>query len=257
MSRKSAIWIDPSGQLKKMRHAGAVCPEHLDWPIVRYASIGSGNYATMVAMMAVVVILSSIGASKGVVFGPVITDGAFFLFPLAYILGDMITEIYGPRAAKRAIITGFVASIASVLIYAVVIALPGFTDDYGTAHQQALELALGPVWQIVLASMVGYAGGQTTNSLIMWTGKRRHSEKRLYQRLASSTGAGEAVDTILFCTIAAPVIGITTVNQWLSYTFFGYLWKILVQFALMPITGHVIGWVKKKEPSYWQHEPAV
>ena len=52
--------------------------------------------------MAVVVVLSSIGASKGVVFGPVITDGGFFLFPFAYIIGDMITEVYGPRAAKRA-----------------------------------------------------------------------------------------------------------------------------------------------------------
>ncbi len=231
-------------------------PEPLDWPTVRYASIGSGNYAIMLATMAVVVVLSSIGASKGVVFGPVITDGAFFLFPLAYILGDMITEVYGPRAAKRAIITGFVANAASVLIYAILIALPGFDDDYGIAHQQALELALGPVWQVVLASMAGYAGGQTTNSLIMWSGKRRHSEKRLYQRLASSTGAGEAVDTIVFCTIAAPVIGITTFNQWLSYTFFGFLWKILVQYALMPVTARAIGWLKKKEPTYWGDAPA-
>ena len=164
-------------------------PPDLNWapvneqPQVRYASIGSGNFATMLAVRVLVVVLSSIGASKGVVIGPVITDGAFFLFPLAYILGDMITEIYGPRAAKRAIITGFVASIASVLIYAVVIALPGFTDDYGTAHQQALELALGPVWQAEganhhpdIAFGWGFArvtfsthsaGGVTMNDLIM------------------------------------------------------------------------------------------
>ena len=71
-------------------------PPDLNWapvneqPQVRYASIGSGNFATMLAVMVLVVVLSSIGASKGVVIGPVITDGAFFLFPLAYILGDMI-----------------------------------------------------------------------------------------------------------------------------------------------------------------------
>ena len=226
----------------------------LDWPNVRYASTGSGNYATLLAAMAVVVVLSSIGASKGVVFGPVITDGGFFLFPFAYIIGDMITEVYGPRAAKRAIITGFLANAVSVLFYTILLLLPGFADDYGVAHQQALEFALGPVWQVVLASLVGYAGGQTTNSLIMWAGKRRHAEKRLYQRLASSTGAGEAIDTILFCTIAAPVIGITTFNEWLSYTFFGFCWKIVVQYSLMPVTARAIGWLKQKEPSYWSQD---
>ena len=217
---------------------------------MRYASIGPGHYATMLAAMVMVVVLSSIGASKGVVFGPIITDGAFWLFPLAYILGDMITEIYGPRAARRAIITGFVANLAAVLVYAVIIALPGFDDDYGLAKQSALETALGPVWIIVAASLLGYAGGQSVNSLIMWAGKRRNAESRLYRRLISSTGAGEAVDTIIFCTIAATAIGIDSFAQWGSYTFFGFLWKVLVQLALIPVTGRIIGWVKKHEPSY-------
>lgn len=219
-------------------------------PQIRYADIGTGHFATMLAAMVLVVVLSSIGASKGVVFGPVITDAAFFLFPLAYILGDMITEIYGPRAAKRAIVTGFVANGFSVLMYTVIIWLPGFTDEFGIAKQQGLEVALGPVWIVVLASMLGYAGGQSTNSLIMWAGKRRNAESRLYRRLASSTGAGEAVDTIIFCTVAARAIGIDTLGQWASYTFFGFLWKVVVQLALIPVTARVIGWVKRHEPSY-------
>ncbi len=217
---------------------------------MKSASIGSGHFATMLAAMVLVVVLSSIGASKAVVFGPVITDAAFFLFPLAYILGDMITEIYGPQAAKRAIITGFLANGFSVLIYTVVIWLPGFTDEFGLEKQRGLEVALGPVWLVVLASMLGYAGGQSTNSLIMWAGKRRNQESRLYRRLASSTGVGEAVDTIIFCTVASPAIGIDTFAQWASYTFFGYLWKVLVQLALIPVTARVIGWVKRNEPSY-------
>lgn len=217
---------------------------------VKYASIGSGHYATMLAAMVLVVVLSSIGASKGVVFGPVITDAAFFLFPLAYILGDMITEVYGPRAAKRAITTGFCANGFSVLIYALIIALPGFTDDFGLAKQDALEVALGPVWLVVLASMLGYLGGQSTNSLIMWAGKRRNSEARLYRRLASSTGVGEAVDTIIFCSVAAAAIGIDSFEQWANYAFVGYLWKVVVQLSLIPVTARVIGWVKRHEPSY-------
>jgi len=204
----------------------------------------------MLSAMVLVVVLSGIGGSKGVVFGPVITDAAFFMFPVAYILGDMITEIYGPLAARRAIVTGFCANGLSVLVYALIIVLPGFTDDYGVAKQQALEVALGPVWLVVLASMLGYATGQSVNSLIMWTGKRRHLESRLYRRLFSSSGVGEAVDTVIFCTVASPALGIDGLGQWANYTFFGFVWKVLVQYALIPVTGRVIGWVKRHEPTY-------
>ncbi len=215
-----------------------------------YAGIGSGQFATMLTAMTMVVVLSAIGASKGVVFGPVITDGAFFLFPLAYILGDMITEVYGPKAARQAIATGFVANLAAVLVYSLIIWLPGFDDERGLAKQAALAGALGPVWLVVLASMLGYAAGQSVNSVIMWLGKRRNRESRLYRRLVSSTGAGEAVDTIVFCSVASTVIGISSLGQWASYTFFGFLWKVVVQLALIPVTGRVICWVKRREPSY-------
>lgn len=215
-----------------------------------YATIGSGNYAVLVALMAVVVVLSSIGGSKGVVFGPVITDGGFFLFPLAYICGDIITEVYGARAARRAILTGFAASVLAVISYAVIIVLPGFDDDYGNAKQQALEVALGPVWQIVLASVLGFLAGQNLNTLVMSLMKRRQRERGLFARMMSSTGLGEFVDTLVFCTVAATAIGITTVGQWANYTFFGFLYKTLLQYALMPVTAVVIGRLKRVEPTY-------
>lgn len=217
---------------------------------VAYATIGSGNYAVLAALMAVVVVLSNIGGSKGVLFGPVITDGGFFLFPLAYICGDIITEIYGARAARRAIVIGFAASVLSVITYAVIIQLPGFDDDYGIAKQQALEVALGPVWQIVLASVLGFLAGQNLNTLVMSLMKRRHQERGLVARMVSSTGVGEFVDTLVFCTVAATAIGITTVGQWVNYTFFGFLYKTLLQYALMPVTAFVIGRIKRYEPTY-------
>lgn len=215
-----------------------------------FADVGSPHYAMMLAAICVVVILSGIGASKGVVFGPIITDGGFFLFPLAYILGDVITEVYGGRAARRAIIMGFIANITSVLCYALIIALPGFTDDYGLQKQTALEGALGPVWQVVLAGLLGYAGGQTLNTLVMLVMKRRSREKGLFARLASSTGVGEFVDTLIFCTVAATAIGISSVGQWANYTFFGFLYKVIVQYAAMPVTAVFIRWLKRHEPSY-------
>lgn len=218
-------------------------------PLV-YADIGSRFYAYLLAGVTIVVILSGIGASKGVMIGPVITDAAFFLFPLAYILGDVITEVYGPAAARRAIIVGFVANVTSVGVYQLIIVLPGFTDDYGLAKQQALETALGPVWQVVLAGLLGYAAGQSLNSFTMWLGKRRHGERGLFGRLLSATGLGEAVDTIVFCTVAATAIGISTIEQWANYTFFGFLYKTLVQYAAIPLTALAIRRLKKHEPTY-------
>jgi uncharacterized integral membrane protein (TIGR00697 family) len=215
-----------------------------------YADTGSSRYAFLLATMCVVVILSGIGASKGVRIGPIITDGGFFLFPAAYIIGDMVTEIYGLRAARRAIIGGFAANILSAASYWVIIALPGFDDDFGRAKQQALEVALGPVWQVVLAGILGFVCGQTVNSLIMWVGKKRRLEAGLLGRLAGSTGAGEFVDTVVFCTVAAPVIGITGLGQWANYVGFGFLYKVAVQYAVMPLTAALIRRIKRAEPSY-------
>ncbi|GAA4048335.1 queuosine precursor transporter [Arthrobacter methylotrophus] len=201
--------------------------------------------------MAVVVILSNIGAAKGVAFGPIITDGGFFLFPLAYILGDVMSEIYGFKVARKAIITSFALSAFASLCYWIIIALPGFNDDYGTAKQAAIEGALGPVPQIVLASLLAFFAGQTINSLILVKMKARSGEKTLWARLMGSSGVGEFVDTLIFCSIAASVIGITDFGGFVNYLVVGFVYKVGVQYILVPVTSLVIGWIKKREPSYW------
>jgi uncharacterized integral membrane protein (TIGR00697 family) len=200
--------------------------------------------------MCVVVIISNIGGSKGVQLGPITTDGGFFLFPLAYVLGDITTEIYGMKAARRGILMGFLMAILAVLCFWVIIALPGFGDSYSTEHDAAIAAALGPVWQIVAASLCGFVAGQLTNSLIMTRLKSHYLERGLVGRLMGSTGVGELVDTVIFCTIAAPVVGITSFGQWVNYAFFGFLWKTLVEYALIPVTTRVIAWIKKREPTY-------
>lgn len=215
-----------------------------------YAQRGSSHFDVLVALMAVVIVLSNIGASKGVQLGPIVTDGGFFLFPIAYIVGDVISEVYGFRAARRATLLGFGASVLAVASFWVMIHLPGFGDDYGLAKQSAFETALGPVWQIVLASVVGFLAGQLSNAWVMARLKRRSHERHLVLRLMGSTGVGEALDTVLFCTIAASAIGITSLGQWANYVFFGFLWKTLVEYAFVPLTRLVIGWLKRHEPSY-------
>lgn len=215
-----------------------------------FASIGSPYFGIMLSFMAVVLILSNIGASKGVAIGPIVTDGGFFLFPLAYILGDVISEVYGFKVARKAIFTTFALSVFASLCYWVIIALPGFDDEYGIAKQSALEGALGPVPQIVLASLLAFLAGQTINSWILVKMKARTGEKSLWARLMGSSGAGEFVDTLIFCSIAASVIGITDFGMFLNYVVVGFLYKTMVEFLFVPVTALVIGWVKKREPSY-------
>lgn len=216
----------------------------------RYASIGSPIYGILLAAMAVVVILSNIGASKGVQFGPIITDGGFFLFPLAYVLGDVVSEVYGFRAARRAIFTTFALSVFASACYWVIIVLPGFADDYGVAKQAAIEEALGPVPLIVLGSLLAFLAGQTINSWIMVRMKARSGEKTLWARLMGSSGLGEFVDTLIFCAIASPIIGITDVGSYLNYAVVGFVYKTGVEYILVPVTSLVIRAIKRAEPTY-------
>lgn len=212
-----------------------------------FASAGSPYFSTVLALMAVVVILSNVGAAKGVTFGPIVTDGGFFLFPLAYILGDVISEVYGFKAARRAIITTFALAAFSTLCFWIMIELPA-ADWYD--GQEALERALGPVWLIVLASLLGFLVGQTLNSWVLVKMKERFGERGLVGRLMGSTGVGEFADTLIFCSIAATVIGITDLPTFINYVVVGFLYKTAVEVLFVPVTTLVIRWFKRREPSY-------
>lgn len=136
------------------------------------------------------------------------------------------------------------------LCYWVIIILPGFNDDYGTAKQAAIEGALGPVPQIVLASLLAFLAGQTINSWILVKMKARTGEKSLWARLMGSSVVGEFVDTLIFCSIAASVIGITDAGSFVNYVLVGFVYKTAVEFLFVPVTVLVVGWIKKREPSY-------
>jgi uncharacterized integral membrane protein (TIGR00697 family) len=217
-----------------------------------FASAGSPYFSTVLALMAVVVILSNVGAAKGVTFGPIVTDGGFFLFPLAYILGDVISEVYGFKVARRAIITTFVLAAFSTLCFWIMIQLPAAEWYDG---QEALERTLGPVWLIVLASLLGFLVGQTLNSWVLVKMKERFGERGLVGRLMSSTGVGEFADTLIFCSIAATVIGITDMPTFINYVVVGFVYKTAVEFLFVPVTTLVIRWFKRREPSYELQAP--
>ena len=105
--------------------------------------------------------------------------------------------------------------------------------------------------QILLASMAGFVAGELLNSYVLVAMKARTGEGTLWARLLGSTVAGELADTTIFCLIAASAIGISTGSDLLNYIVVGFVWKTLVEAVVMPVTYVTIGFIKKREPSYW------
>jgi hypothetical protein len=209
-----------------------------------YIPVQKSAYPVLLALFTTIFVLSNIVSTKGVQVGPLVTDGAFFLFPAAYVIGDVISECYGFRAARRAVWTGFLAMIIAVSTFYVAILLPAASFYEG---QAAFAATLGLVPRIVVASLSGYAAGQLLNAWLLTLMKDRLGERGLWKRLLGSTVVGEFGDTLIFCLIAAPVIGISTVGDTANYVVVGFVWKTLVEVAVMPITYLVIRRIKAHE----------
>ena len=212
---------------------------------VQFAQESIGLYPYLIAIFCGLLLISNIGAVKLIEFGPIITDGGAFLFPLVYIVGDVLSEVYGFKATRKAIFTGFGLSILASLTFLLVQFSPPATD---WPNQTAFETILGFVPQIVLASISGYLVGQLLNSYVLVKIKEKTKEKYLWLRLIGSTAVGELADTIVFCSIA--FYGIITGVDFIKYVVIGYLYKTLLEVLLLPITYKVIKFVKKKELSY-------
>ena len=209
-----------------------------------YIPVQKSAYPVLLALFTTIFVLSNIVSTKGVQVGPLVTDGAFFLFPAAYVIGDVISECYGFRAARRAVWTGFLAMIIAVSTFYVAILLPAASFYEG---QAAFAVTLGLVPRIVVASLSGYAAGQLLNAWLLTLMKDRLGERGLWKRLLGSTVVGEFGDTLIFCLIAAPVIGISTVGDTANYVVVGFVWKMLVEVTVMPITYLVIRRIKAHE----------
>lgn len=225
-----------------------------------FADVSRSYYPTFVALFTATLLISNICATKGVAFLvdyevslgpiqilPIITDGGFFLFPLAYIIGDVLSEVYGFKAARRAIFLGFGALILGALCFWLLLALPP-ADFY--EHQSSLEAVVGVYPRLLLAGLAGYLVGQLLNSATLVLIKERTKEKHLWARLLGSTIVGEFADTLIFCSIAAGAIGIDSWSTFFNYLIIGFLWKTLIEVLVMPVTYLVIGHVKKNEPTY-------
>jgi queuosine precursor transporter len=225
-----------------------------------FARVAHSYYPIIVALFTATLIISNVCATKGVSFFgdsdvslgplqilPINTDGAFFLFPLAYVLGDILSEVYGFYATRRAILTGFGSLLLATLCFWIAVELPA-ADFY--ENQDAFQTVVGVVPRLVVAGLAAYLVGQLLNSLVLVLIKKRTHEKHLWARLIGSTVVGELADTIIFCSIAAGAIGISTWRDFINYVIVGFLWKTLVEVLVMPVTYQAISFIKKREPTY-------
>ena len=219
-------------------------------PGERSASAGS-RYALISAAFVGILLISNVVAVKPIAFGaitiggtslPLVFDGGVFLFPLAYILGDVLAEVYGLRASRRAILTAFgLALVASLTILAVQVSPPAA----GWENQEAFAAVLGFVPRIVAASLVAFLVGQLVNAWVLDRMRKSTGGRFLRTRLIGSTVAGQLIDTLLFCTIA--FAGIITGVDFVMYVVLGYVVKVLAEIVLLPLTTRVIAMVRRAE----------
>jgi uncharacterized integral membrane protein (TIGR00697 family) len=178
-----------------------------------------------------ILLISNTVAVKIIQVGPLFLTGATFIFPISYIFGDILTEVYGYKASRKIIWAGFLALILMSFFYWLVQILPSapFWNN-----QKAYELILGAVPRIVLGSVVGYFFGEFSNSYVMSKMKILTNGKHLWTRTVGSTIVGEAVDSILFVSIS--FLGIIPLNGLISMILSIYIIKVVYEVLITPFT---------------------
>ena len=199
-------------------------------------------YDLILASFAVLFLISNLSATKLVSFGPIITDGGAILFPLTYILGDVLTEVYGYKYAKKAIWVGFGVMLLGVAAFTIVRYLPA-APEY--TDQEAFETILGFFPRIVLASLLAFLAGSLLNSISLIKIRSATHGKALWARLIGSTMVGEFFDTLIFGVVA--FAGILSNYDLFKFILIGWVFKTGTEIVLLPITYRVIDWVKRIE----------
>ncbi|PKO99583.1 MAG: transporter [Bacteroidetes bacterium HGW-Bacteroidetes-9] len=196
----------------------------------------------IMALFVAVLLISNLASTKIVSMWMFTFDGGTILFPLSYIFGDILTEVYGYQRSRKVIWTGFGAALLMSLVLWVVQELPPAAD---WQNQQAYESLLGFVPRIVLASLVAYFGGAFSNAFLMSKLKIKTKGKFLWIRTIGSTLVGEGIDTAIFCMVA--FYGILPNELLISIIISNYIFKSGVEILFTPITYAIVNFLKKRE----------
>lgn len=200
----------------------------------------------MAAFVAILLLSNVIGAAKPAAIsinGEEWVFGAGILFfPLGYVIGDILTEVYGYARARRVIWAGFAGVVFMAFMSWVVVSLP---PAAGWEGQAAYESVFGQVWRIVIASITAFWVGEFVNSYVMARMKVWTRGKHLWSRTIGSTFFGQGVDSLIFYPLAFWGVWENEVVVTVMVTNWGL--KILWEVVLTPVTYAVVGWLKRRE----------
>ncbi len=189
-----------------------------------------------------VLLISNIASTKIVDFGVFTFDAGTLLFPLSYIFGDILTEVYGYKRSRKVIWLGFFMALLMSIVFIIVGKLPASPD---WPNQEAYNAILGMTPRIVFASLVAYALGSFSNAFVLAKMKIWTNGKKLWARTIGSTLVGELVDSSLFILIA--FAGILPSSLLLTLIISNYVFKTLVEVILTPITYRIVKFLKESE----------
>ena len=203
----------------------------------------------MAAFVTVLVCSNLIGPAKIAqidfpVVGPLTLGAGVLFFPISYVFGDILTEVYGYGRARRVIWCGFGALAFASFMASVVVALPPAPF---WQHQAAYEVAFGSTWRIVGASMIAYFCGEFVNSFVLAKMKIATRGRWLWSRTIGSTIVGEAVDSALFYPLAFYGSGIIPDEKLPIVMLAQFLAKVAVEVAFTPVTYKIVGALKRAE----------
>ena len=203
----------------------------------------------MAAFVTVLICSNLIGPAKIAqldlpMLGAVTFGAGVLFFPISYVFGDILTEVYGYARARRVIWCGFGALAFASFMATIVVALPPapFWN-----HQGAYEIAFGSTWRIVAASMVAYFCGEFVNSFVLAKMKIAMAGRRLWARTIGSTIFGEAVDSALFYPLAFYGSGIIPDDKLPLVMLAQFVTKVGVEIAFTPVTYRIVAALKKAE----------
>lgn len=204
----------------------------------------------MAAFVCVLLCSNLIGAAKAAqltlpVVGTVTFGADLFFFPISYIFGDILTEVYGYGRDRRVVWAGFGALVFSAFMAFVVVNLPPAQNDFMAAYQPHLEAVFGNTWRIVAGSMIAFACGSFANSFVLAKMKIATQGRFLWARVVGSTIVGQLVDTGLFFLIA--FYGIWPHEQLFAVIVTQYLFKTIWEAIMYPATAKVVAFLKRAE----------
>jgi len=203
----------------------------------------------MAAFVTILLLSNIIGAGKRAVIdlpwiGPWPFGAGILFFPVSYVLGDVLTEVYGYGRARRCVWAGFAALLFMVFMSVIVVALP---PDKGWTGQAAYEAVFGQTWRIAFASLCAFWAGEFANSYVLAKMKILTQGRWLWTRTIGSTIVGEGVDSLIFYPMAFLYAAGWTGHDVLIVLATQWVLKVSWEVVLTPVTYAVVGFLKKRE----------